>query len=63
MQFMTMAQIAEHLRVGERRVKQMISSGKLAAHASGGVWEVDRRELDSLAETIRQARRAAQAQE
>jgi excisionase family DNA binding protein len=53
-EFMTTVQIADVLGVSEGRVKALIKSGELQAQAKGGVWEVDRRELASLAERIRQ---------
>ena len=52
MQFMTTLQIADLFAVSGRRVEQLISSGQLQAREVGGVWEVDHRELTTLAARI-----------
>jgi excisionase family DNA binding protein len=49
---MTTVQIADLLGVSERRVKELIKNGDLQTQTVGGVWEVDRRQLASLAKRL-----------
>ena len=49
MPLMTTVQIADLLGIPERLVKELIKAGELQANTVGGVWEVDRRQLASLA--------------
>ena len=54
MPLMTTVQIADLLRVSQDRVRELIQAGELRAQTVGGVWDVDRRQLTSLAKRIGQ---------
>jgi len=47
-EFMTVAEVAERLRVSERTVRQLIMRGELPAIKIGKEWRIARAELEAF---------------
>jgi excisionase family DNA binding protein len=49
-QLMTLVEVAEHLRIGQRTAYGWAKSGRLPAFKVGGTWRFDRADIDRWVE-------------